>query len=151
MTENLWSKFDNAVDTDALAKEVQKAAESGGDYPEIPFGEYEVKIKKLELTESKKHDAMVSCWFEILAGEFKGNLIFYNQVINQAFQIHIVNEFLRSLGTDLNVEFETYTQYGNLLMDIMEEVDGNLEYGLKYEEGKKGFAKYEITDVFEVE
>ena len=47
--------------------------------------------------------------------------------------------------------FKTYKQYGNLLMDIMEAVDGKLEFGLKYEKGKKDFSTYSITEVFEVE
>jgi hypothetical protein len=55
------------------------------------------------------------------------------------------------MDTDLNIEFITYKQYGNLLMDVMEAIDGNLEFALSYKEGKNGFSKYEITEVFEVE
>ena len=43
-----------------------------------------------------------------------------------------VNEFLRSLDTGLEVQFENFQQYGNLLMDIHELINGRLEYGLKY-------------------
>jgi hypothetical protein len=79
-------------------------------------------------------------------------LIFYNQVITQAFCIHKVNELLRSMDTGIEpIEFKTYKQYAQLLMDVHEAVDGKLEFGLEYGEGKKGFGTYEITDVFEVE
>jgi hypothetical protein len=150
-TNNIWDKFDSAIDTAGLANDVKEAASNGASYKDVPHGDYEVKIDKLELTASKAGDPMVSVWFKILTGEYKGSRIFMNQVINQGFQIHIVNEFLRSLDTDIDIEFTTYRQYGNLLMDVMEAIDGNLEFGLSYKEGKKGFSTYEITDVFEVE
>jgi hypothetical protein len=148
---NIWDKFDKAIDVESLAKDVEEAAENGSNFREVPHGEYEVKIEKLELVESKAGDPMVSCWMKVLAGEYKGSMIFMNQVITKGFQIHIVNEFLRSLDSGLEVEFKTYKQYGQLLMDIHEAIDGRLEYGLKYGEGKKGFSTYEITDVWEVE
>jgi len=78
-------------------------------------------------------------------------MIFMNQVITKGFQIHIMNEFLRSLDSGYDVEFKSYSQYGQLLMDIHEAIDGRLEYGLIYGEGKKGFSTYEISDVYEVE
>ena len=73
-----------------------------------------------------------------------------NQVITRGFQIHIVDEFLRSLDTDIDIVFESYSQFNELLMDVFEAIDGNFEYGLKYGENK-GFNTFEITDVFEVE
>jgi len=149
---NIWDKFDEAIDTKGLQEDVKEAAENGtGSFKEVPHGEYEVEVNKMELIASKKGDPMVTIWFKVVSGEYKGSLIFFNQVITQGFQIHIVNELLRSMDTGLDIEFKTYKQYGNLLMDVMEEIDGQLEFALKYGEGKKGFSTYEITDVFEVE
>lgn len=149
---NIWDKFDNAIDTQGLAEDVKEAAENGtGSFKEVPHGDYEVEINKMELTASKKGDPMVSIWFKIVTGEYKGSMIFMNQVITQGFQIHICNELLRAMDTSLEIKFETYKQYGNLLMDMMEEIDGQLEYALKYGKGKKDFSTYEITEVFEVE
>ena len=147
---NIWEKFDREIDVEGLQKDVQEAAKNGANFREVPHGEYEVKIEKLELVESKAGDPMVTVWFKVLAGDYEGSMIFMNQVITKGFQIHIVNEFLRSLDSGLEVEFKTYKQYGQLLMDIHEAIDGQLEYGLKYGEGKKGFNTYEITDVYEV-
>lgn len=149
--KNIWDEFDNAIDTKGLAADVKEAAENGATYKEVPHGDYEVAIDKLELLKSKAGDPMVSVWFKVLNGEFKGSRIFMNQVIKEGFQVHIVNEFLRSLDTDIDIEFVTYKQYGNLLMDVIEAIEGNLEYALSYKEGKKGFSTYEITEVFEVE
>jgi len=147
---NIWEKFDREIDVEGLQKDVQEAAKNGANFREVPHGEYEVKIEKLELVESKAGDPMVTVWFKVLAGDYEGSMIFMNQVITKGFQIHIVNEFLRSLDSGLEVEFKTYKQYGQLLMDIHEAIDGQLEYGLKYGENKKGFNTYEITDVYEV-
>lgn len=148
-----FDKFDKAMDLEGLKKDTKEAEENGGsgNYKKVPLGNYEVKVEKMELVESKKGDPMVSIWFKILTGEYKGSLIFFNQVITQGFQIHIVNELLRSMETGLEgIEFESYKQYGQMLMDIHETIEGNLEFGLEYGE-KKGFKTFKITDVFEVE
>lgn len=146
-----FSKFDKKVDLEGLKQDIVDAEENGGgSFKEVPLGTYEVAITKLELGESSKSDPMVKVWFKILDGEYKNSLIFMNQVITQGFQIHIMDEFLRSLETDIDIVFESYSQYAQLLMDIYEEIDGNYEYGLKYGE-KKGFNTFEITDVFELD
>lgn len=147
-----YSKFDKSVDVEGLKKDVEEAAENGGgDYKEVSAGTYEVAVTKLELTESKKNDPMVTVWFKILDGEFKGSLIFMNQVITQGFQIHMVNKLLCSLESGEEIKFESYTQYGNLLMDVAEAIDGNYEYVLEYGKNKKGYNTFKITEVFDVE
>lgn len=142
-----FSKFDQKVDLEGLKKDIEDSANS--DYKEVPHGNYEVSVNKLELGESKKGDPMVKVWFKIVSGEYKGSLIFMNQVITQGFQIHIVDELLRSFETDIDIHFDSYSQYAELLADVYETIDGNLEYGLKYGE-KNGFNTFEITDVFEL-
>lgn len=150
---NIFEKFNKNVDLEGLKHDIVDAKENGGtgEFKEVPTGTYEVEIAKMELKESKKGDPMVSVWFKILEGEYKNSMLFMNQVITQGFQIHLVNEFLRSLGTGIDVEFEDYAQYNDLLMDIYEEIDGQFEYGIKYSLSKKGFAEYKITDVYGVE
>lgn len=143
-----FSKFDKQVDLEGLKKDIEDSANN--DFKEVPHGNYEVAIAKLELNESKKGDPMVKAWFKIVSGEYKGSLIFMNQVITRGFQIHIVDELLRSLDSGVEVSFESYSQYAELLMDIFEAIDGNFEYGLKYGENK-GFDTFEITDVFELD
>lgn len=143
-----FSKFDKKVDLEGLKKDIEDSANN--DFKEVPHGNYEVAINKLELSESKKGDPMVKMWFKIVSGEYKGSLIFMNQVITRGFQIHIVDELLRSLETDIEIAFESYSQYSDLLAEIFDAVDGNYEYGLKYGENK-GFDTFEITDVFELD
>lgn len=152
--KDMFSKWDESVDTEGLANDVKEAAENGtGSFKEVPHGEYEVAVNKLELVVSKKGDPMVSIWFKVVSdGEYKGSLIFFNQVITQGFQIHIVNEMLRAMVADCEdvpeIEFKTYKQYAELIMDVFEAIDDNYEFALKYGKGKKDFSTYEITDVF---
>lgn len=148
-----FSKFDKAVDLDGLKKDLAEAKENGGtgEYKDVPVGKYEVSVHKMELTESKKGDPMVSIWFKILAGEYKGSYLFFNQVITQGFQIHLVNELLRSMETEMAIDFESYSQYAQLLLDVHECVDGQLEFAIDYDENNKGFKTFKIEEVFEVE
>ena len=147
----IWEKFDKKIDTKGLKEDIKEAQKNGGgEYKEVPYGTYEVKVEKIEMGETQKHDPKVVIWFRIITGDFKNSIIFYNQVINQGFQIHLCNEFLKSLDTGVNVEFDTYAQYNEVLMDIAEGTQ-ELEYVLEYGENKKGFSTYKITDVFEAE
>lgn len=153
---NIFDKWDKEIDTEGLAADVKEAAENGGgEYKEVPHGDYEVAVQQMELKASKKGDPMVSIWFKILDGEFKGSLIFYNQVITQGFQVHIVNEMLRMMVSEMtdapDIEFKSYKQYGNLIMDIFEAINDNFEYVLAYKKGKKDFSTYEIKEVFVLE
>lgn len=144
-----FSKFDNAFDIEGLKKDIKEAEQNGQNYEDVPTGEYVVNINKLELTESKKGDPMLTCWFKILEGDHKNQLIFMNQVIKQGFQVHIANEFLRSLGIEKDIHFETFRQYGQLIFEIENEIeDQRLEYALAYGM-KNGFSTFKITQVFE--
>ena len=146
---DMFEKWNSNVDLNGLQKDIKDAQENKREYEEIPHGEYEVKVDKMELKSSKKGDPMVSIWFTILEGKYKNSKLFLNQVITQGFQIHIVNELLKSMKTDLNIEFVDYKQYAELLLDVAEECDSNnLEFALKYEDNK-GYDKFTITEVFE--
>lgn len=146
-----FSKFDKQVDLEGLKNDINEAEKNGGsgNFREVPHGTYEVKIKKLELTESKKHDPMVTCWFEILSGEYKGQLLFMNQVVTQGFQIHIVKDFLASLDSGEDISFDSYSQFADLLLDVAEKCEGTgfvLDYG-----EKKGYNTFKIDEVFDIE
>ena len=146
---DMFEKWNSNVDLAGLQKDVKDAQDNKGEYEAVPHGEYEVKVDKMELKSSKKGDPMVSIWFTILEGKYKNSKLFLNQVITKGFQIHIVNELLKSMKTDLNIEFVDYKQYAELLLDVAEECDSNnLEFALKYEDNK-GYDKFTITEVFE--
>lgn len=148
---NIFEQWNNNVDLEGLKKDIEtaKAGNSDREFEKVPHGTYEVKVDKIELKATKKGDPMVSVWFTILEGQYKKQKLFMNQVITQGFQIHIVNDFLRSMGTNLDVEFIDYQQYADLLLDVAEACDEQkLEFAIKYEDNK-GYDKFTITEVFE--
>lgn len=144
---NKWDKEFKVSSEDV--KELEQNTEKK-EYEDIPFGQYEVKITKLELVSNSKGKPMVVCWFKILDGKFKNSLIFMNQVITEPFQIHIVDEFLRSLDSNVDVEWlGSYSKYADLIDNIFDAItEDKLEYALDYSSTDKGYSKFEITDVF---
>lgn len=157
--EGQFVKFDKMIDREGLLADIQRAAENSKEYTDVPSGTYEVKIERMELVETSELAKnpgmpMVSIWFRILNGEYKNSCIFYNKVImgtsNDGFMIHTNNEFLRSLKSDIDIVFSSYTQYARLLFDVYEAINGKYEYALKYGENAQGFKTYEIKEVFNV-
>lgn len=142
-----WEEFDKNVDIKNLEKDVEEASTREFNGEEVPFGKYEVKINKLELTQSKKGDPMLCVWFEIINGTNKGRLIFMNQVVLQGFQIHTANEFLRSLQTDEIIEFKGYSAYNILILNVYEKI-ANDEFELDYGENKKGYKTFKILQKY---
>lgn len=149
---SIFDKWNKNINTEGLAEDVKEAEANGGsgDYEEVPVGTYEVKIEKMELKESSKGDPMFVCWFRIIEGQHKNQLLFMNQVITQGFQIGQVNKFLRSLDAVDEVEFKDYGQYNDLIMDIFEAVDGSFEFLLEFKKSRKDFPIYTIKEVYEV-
>lgn len=150
MSESIFDKWNKAVDQEKLAKEVAEVKENGGGgYDDVPLGEYEVKVEKLELKSSKKGDPMLSVWFKILNGDHAKQLIFMNQVVVQPFQIHLANQFLDSLESEVEFTFDgNYTHYNDTILDIAEAIEG-LEYLLDYGENNKGYSTFKIKEVYE--
>ena len=154
MGENIFEKFNSMIDVEGLKQDVATAAESTGDFVEVPKGNYEVKVTKIELGETGEKSKtpgmpMAKVWFDILAGEYKNQKIFMNQMLTTGFGIHKMNEFLISLETDITVQFENFAQYADLFKQIFAEVDGKAEYELAYGENNKGYSTYAIVQRFQ--
>ena len=146
---DMFEKWNSNIDLAGLQQDIKDAQDNNKEFEAVPHGEYEVKLDKLELKATKKGDPMVSAWFTILEGKYKKSKLFMNQVVTQGFQIHIVNEFLRSMKTDIDIDFVDYKQYADLLLEVAEFCDeNNLEFAIKYEDNK-GYDKFTITEVFE--
>ena len=152
-----YSKKINAEELAASQKEISENA-SGGDYKEVPLGTYEVEVNKLECKLSSTKKPMVSIWFKILEGEYKNSLIFYNGVFTEDWMRHRVVKMLSTLLNDPTHEAEInlilksgdVDEINNFCMDIHEEIDGQFEYLLDYDQ-KKGYNTYNIKEVYTLE
>jgi hypothetical protein len=70
-------------------------------------------------------------------------------MLTTGFGIHMANEFLRSLESGVEINFEHFKQYNDMLLDITEAIETEkLEYVLDYGENDKGYKTYKIEDVF---
>lgn len=153
MSENVFSKFNEMFDLNGLKNDIENAATNNGDFVEVPFGDYEVKISKIELGETGEKSKtpgmpMAKVWFTILAGDFKNQHIFMNQMLTTGFGIHRFCEFLRSLETDVNVSFENFEQFADVMAEVFNAVDGTGEYQLHYAQNAKGYSTYDIIQRF---
>lgn len=155
-----WSKFDKQVDTEALAADAEEVElNGGGGYEDIPDGQYEVEVEVMELTTSKAGDPMLKIWFKILEGDYEGQRIFYNKVMQPqnekawGLQVHQNNEMLRALWDcdKDDVKFTGFADYADLVLDIHEDIDGKFEYLISKETDKKGYDQLKILEIYEVE
>lgn len=152
-----FSKFDQQVDLNALKNNVDEAKKNGGfgEYPEVPKGTYVVKIEKMEIGETKDGRPMLKVQARILEGEYEKQCLFMNRVLygtkNDASMIASATTFLEKLEPSDEVgpvTFDGYAQFAELVMDVMEDIDGALEYEVDYD--PKGFNTISIRNAFEV-
>ena len=147
-----FSKFDSMVDTTKLAEDTAEISKNGGTYQEIPRGMYHGKFEKLELGTTKDGRPMVKAMFRILEGDFKKSCLFMNRVIygtkNDANMISSAVGWLMSLepSEDIVVEFTSYSQFNNLIMDIAEDIS-ELEYDVYYD--PEAFNNISIDSVYD--
>lgn len=149
-----FSKFDNAINQDELAKQLEEAKNNPQQTDrEVPAGEYTVKIEKMELGATKDGRPMFKVQCRILDGEFKKWCLFMNRVIygtiNDANMIQSVIGWLEKLEPSLPVEFKNYSQFADLVLDIFEEVADAVEIDVSYD--PDAFNSISIEEVFDAE
>lgn len=150
-----FEKINKSVDLKALQMDVEDAMKNGGgDYPTIPAGKYEVKLKTMEIkgTKADPNRPMLAVSFEILTGEYKNQRIFMNRVLygtkNDKNMIASAMGFLDKLDSGVPISFTDYEQFAQLVLDAAEAVDGVLEYAVDYDDTR--FNSISIDEVFEV-
>lgn len=152
----MWEDFDQLVDNNLLNdvnKEVEKNKQNGGQFEELPLGKYEIKVTSLELSKSNAGDPMLKACFKVIQGKYTNRLIFMNQVIfkndnKNHKRLGMVIQFLRSLDTNLNIQFENFSQFDQLIVQVMNEIiDQKLEYLIKINE-YNNYRNYKIIDVY---
>ena len=149
----MFEKFNSMIDLEGLKRDIKDAANSTGDFVDVPHGDYEVKVASMELGETSEKAKnpgmpMAKVRFQILAGEYAGQSIFMNQMLHKGFGINKFNQFMESLETGIPIEFENFEQYNALIEQVFDAVDGVYEYQLSYGENNKGYNVYEIIQKF---
>lgn len=148
-----FDKINRSVDLEGLRKDVENASENGtGDFPTIPAGKYEVALVSLEIKGTKKDNRpMLAASFKILSGEYKNQRLFMNRVIygtkDDGRMIKSAVGWLNTLDSGVDVAFQDYKQFSDLVMDVAEAIDGKIEYAVEYDDSQ--FNSIKITEVFD--
>ena len=147
-----FKKFNKEFPAEEMKKQMKEAAENGGG-SNLPDGEYIAKLDKMELGESSKHALMIKAQFRIIEGEHKKQCIFKNQVLtgtkNDGFMMVKAKEFLESLDSGIDVVFEDWEQFNDLVFDIAEAVqEDDLRFVIVLDTDGK-YQNMEIADVME--
>lgn len=152
-----FSKFDQQINKEELKKDIQEAEQNGGNYEEVPVGTYVGKFDKLEVATTKDGRPMLKAQFRITEGDFSKHCLFMNRVLfgtkNDAGMIASAIGFLKNLdaadedGVPIVVDFESYNQFSELVLDIAESIDADqLEYEIEYD--PEAFNSISINEVF---
>lgn len=146
---SIFDEFDKAYDAKSMREDVKEAAENAKDYDELAPGIYPCYIKAMELKATKNNEPMVAVQLKVNDGEYKNRMMFANFMMTKPFLIHKCNEFLRGLDTGVQVDFESYGQYADMVEKIYKiteehEMDFDIEYSLK--DGK--FSEYKVKAVY---
>lgn len=149
--ETLLSKFNTKINLEEIRKDLFDMSSKQMTHEEVPSGLYEVKVEKMEIRPTRKEDPMLSIWFRILDGKYKNQFIFFNRVLTTGKNISMACTFMRSLKTGVEVEFEDFVQYNDVIQEVFTTINRRrYEFALKYTRQENGFDEHEIKEVFEV-
>lgn len=150
-----FSKFDEQVNLDELTQNTKEIKANGGvgNFADIEKGTYHGKVEKLEVGTTKDGRPMLKCQFRITEEPHKKSCLFMNRVIygtkNDANMIASAIGWLESLEPSEgigDVEFESYSQFADLVLDIAEDI-AELEYDVDYD--PDAFNNISIAEVYE--
>lgn len=150
-----FDKINRSVDLEGLRKDVENASANGtGDFPTVPAGKYEVALVSMEIKGTKKDNRpMLAASFKILSGEYKNQRLFMNRVIygtkNDGNMIKSAVGWLNSMESGVDVAFQDYKQFAELVMDVAEAIDGKIEFAVEYD--PEQFNSIKIVEIFDVE
>lgn len=155
-----FKKFDQMIDKKKLQSDMENA--SSNEYDEVPKGEYVISIENMEIKPTKAGDKLM---FTVQAKiretvnapkKQDGRWIFFNRVIagnrvtekwNDGAAIKGVITWIKDL-TGEELEFESYSQFSEDVLDLFQEISGNIEAAIKYD--PEAFNPIKITDVYDI-
>lgn len=155
-----FSKFDAQVDKEQLKKDIAAAQQNKREYEDVPKGIYLTEIERLEVGETKDGRPMLKAMFRILGDEdgkkikYTKSCVFMNRVLfgtkNDGNMISSAVGWLKTLEPSEEVGdivFESYSQFAELVMDVAEDIQGELQYVINYD--PEAFNSISIDGAFE--
>ena len=165
-----FTKFDSMINEAELSKQLEEAKKNApkGESLETPAGNYVTKIEKMEVGATSDGRPMFKVQMRVIeAGEnatnevteylshFKNKkpCLFMNRVLygtkNDANMISSTIGWLEKLEAGIDLEFKSYSQFAELVLDVFEEVADTVELEVNY--NPKAFNSISIEEVFDAE
>ena len=154
-----FNKFDKMVDTNELKKQMSAAPE----YDDVPKGIYMAAIEKMEIKETKSKDGLL---FAVQMGitetldapkKQDKRKIFFNRKIfgnkttdkwNDGIAIKgVISWIEKLLDEDDTIEFESYSQFADEVLDIYQDVCPQIVLKIEYD--PDAFNSVSILEVFD--
>ena len=163
-----FTKFDNMINEAELSKQLEEAKKNApkGESLETPAGNYVTKIEKMEVGATSDGRPMFKVQMRVIeAGgnatnevteylsHFKNKkpCLFMNRVLygtkNDANMISSVIGWLEKLEAGIDLEFKSYSQFADLVLDVFEEVADAVELEVAYD--PNAFNSISIEEVFD--
>ena len=148
---SVFDKFAKNVDLEGLKKDVAEALENdGGSFEDIPDGRYEMRVEKMEAALTKEDKPKLMVCFKVIAGEQKGRLAFVHIGLAHPFTIKKAIELMKGMDTGVDISFEDYAQFEQLIADVAAAVEEQgLEFEVEKSTNEKDFVDYKILSVFD--
>ena len=145
-----FSKFSEAFPAEQMKRDMEEAKKNS---EKLAEDTYRVTLDTMELAENKKGNLMLKAQFRIGTGKQKNKCIFVNQILtgtkNDGFMMLKAKEFLESLDSGIDVTYENWEQFDNLVADIAAAVQED-ELSFDMEVTNDGdYQRYKILEVIE--
>lgn len=155
-----FSKFDAAINKEELKKQIDAAGDQTFD--EVPKGTYIVSIEKMEVKPTKLGDGLnFSVQMKIVETveapkKQDGRWIFFNRKIagnktsdkwNDGKAIANVCGWINKLLDGNDIEFKSYSDFADEVLDIYQDLAGKIELQVDYD--PDAFNSVSITDIFD--
>lgn len=156
-----WDAF-NAELTEKDKKTLEKMGQdTSGEFEEVPDGEYEVRISRLEFGTSKNGNPTAYVNFDIIAGEYEGDVIYHTFSFggkSPAFKLKRFVDFASTLKSGVDLSYENFKNENgdfdgekleNAIAEICDIVCDKTEYAISKTTNKSGFRDIKVLEVFD--
>ena len=157
-----WDAFKAELsekDKKTLEKMGQESAD--GDFEEVPDGDYEVRISRMEFGTSKNGNPTAYVNFDIIAGDYDGDVIYHTFSFggkSPAFKLKKFVDFASTLKSGIDLSYSNFKDENgdfdgekleNAINEIFDIIGDKTEYAINKTTNKNGFRDIKVIEVFD--
>ena len=157
-----WDAFKAELsekDKKTLEKMGQESAD--GDFEEVPDGDSEVRISRMEFGTSKNGNPTAYVNFDIIAGDYDGDVIYHTFSFggkSPAFKLKKFVDFASTLKSGIDLSYSNFKDENgdfdgekleNAINEIFDIIGDKTEYAISKTTNKNGFRDIKVIEVFD--